>query len=336
MARRHHLAMGNVPWSRVGSSALTACLVAAPLALGFATGHSVAGGIGALGAYLWTASHITDRRPIGLPIALVTILLLGAAGATGALGGRYLWFLVVMVVLWATMQAVTDVAGGPLRVPVALSALCMLLSAIGGGHTITGALWQGLLTLGGAAWITVTELARHPPWRSPGPDVTSVGLKSLGPAWPKARGFAVLLVVPTALVAGIGGVFQISHGAWTATTVLRVLRPDEATTVIRSKQRAAGTVVGALLAAVLLAAAPRAVTALVVLVVAVTAMQLVGPRRYGLYTFFLTLVALQLSSIGHPPDWGIALIRAGLTLVGTAIAVISGLIYDRLTAQASQ
>jgi fusaric acid resistance family protein len=320
-----------VPWTRVGSSALTAGLVAVPLALGFATGHSVAGGIGALGAYLWTASHTTDKRPIGLPIGVVTILLLGLAGATGSLGGRYLWFLVVMVVLWATFQAVTDMAAGPLRVPVALATLCMLLSAIGGGHTITGALWQGLLILGGATWITVTELVRHPPWRSPGPEVTSIGLRDLGPAWTKARGFAVLLAVPTALVVAIAGAFQVSHGAWTATTVLRVLRPDEATTFTRSKQRAAGTVVGSLLAAVLLAAAPTAVTTVAVVIVAVAAMQLVGPRRYGVYTFFLTLVALQLSSIGQPPDWGIALIRAGLTLVGTAVAVTSGLIYDRVT-----
>ena len=71
-------------------------------------------------------------------------------------------------------------------------------------------------------------------------------------------------------------------------------------------------------------------TAVVVVMVAVTAMQLVGPRRYALYTFFLTLIALQISSIGHPRDWGIALIRAVLTLVGSAVAVISSLIYDRL------
>jgi hypothetical protein len=109
MTRRRHLEMGDVPWPRVGSSAVTACLVAVPLAVGFATGHSEAGGIGTLGAYLWTISHITDKRPIGLPISVVTILLLGLAGATGALGGRYLWFLVLMVVLWATAQAVTDV-----------------------------------------------------------------------------------------------------------------------------------------------------------------------------------------------------------------------------------
>jgi hypothetical protein len=82
---------------------------------------------------------------------------------------------------------------------------------------------------------------------------------------------------------------------------------------------------------VLLAAAPTALTAVIVMVVAVTAMQLVGPHRYAVYTFFLTLVALQLSSVGHAADWGIALIRVLFTLVGLAVAVVSGLVYDRMT-----
>ena len=331
MTGRDRYQVGDIRWDRVGSNFLTACLVAAPLALGFGTGHSVAGGIGALGAYLWTASHITDRRPIGLPIGVVTAILLGLAGGMGALAGRHLWLLVVMVVLWASLQAVTDVAGGAVRVPVAMAALCMLLSAIDGGATPTGALRQGLLTLGGAAWITGTEVLRHSPGRSPGRGAQDVDVKAVWAAWPEARPFALLLVIPTALVAAVAGAFQVSHGAWSATTVLRVLRPDAATTLTRSWQRAVGTAVGALLAAVLLAAAPTALTAVIVMVVAVTAMQLVGPRRYAVYTFFLTLVALQLSSVGHAADWGVALIRVLLTLVGLAVAVVSGLLYDRMT-----
>ena len=331
MARRDRFEVRDIPWERAGSNLLTACLVAAPLALGFGTGHAVAGGIGALGAYLWTASHITDKRPVGLPIGVATAVLLGIAGGMGALAGHHLWLLVVMVVVWAAFQAVTDVAGGALRVPVALSALCMLLSAIGGGATPTGALRQGLLTMGGAAWIVGTEIVRHPPWRSPGRGWQDVDVKAVWAAFPAGRGYALLLAVPTALVAVVVGAFQVSHGAWTATTVLRVLRPDEATTITRSWQRAAGTAAGALLAAVLLAAAPAALTAVTVMVVAVTAMQFVGPRRYAAYTFFLTLVALQLSSIGHAADWGIALIRVLLTLVGVAVAVVSGLVYDRVT-----
>ncbi|HEY6623489.1 MAG TPA: FUSC family protein [Acidimicrobiales bacterium] len=331
MTGRDRFEVGNIRWDRVGSNFLTACLVAAPLALGFGTGHAVAGGIGALGAYLWTASHVTDKRPIGLPIGVVTAILLGLAGGMGALAGRHLWLLVVMVVLWASLQAVTDVAGGALRVPVAMAALCMLLSAIDGGATPTGALRQGLLTLGGAAWIAGTEVLRHSPGGSPGRGAQDVDVKAVWASWPAARPFALLLVIPTALVAAVVGAFQVSHGAWSATTVLRVLRPDAATTITRSWQRAAGTAVGALLAAVLLAAAPTALTAVIVMVVAVTAMQLVGPRRYAVYTFFLTLVALQLSSVGHAADWGIAFIRVLLTLVGLAVAVVSGLVYDRMT-----
>ncbi len=331
MTGRNRFELTHIPWDQVGFNLLTACLVAAPLALGFGTGHSVAGGIGALGAYLWTASHITDKRPIGLPIGLVTAMLLGLAGGMGALAGRHLWLLVVLAALWAAFQAVTDVAGGALRLPVALSALCMLLSAIGGGATPTGALRQGLLTLGGATWIAGTEVVRHPPWPSPDRGMQNLGVEAVRAAWPTARPFALLLAVPTALVAVVLGAFQVSHGAWTATTVLRVLRPDEATTIARSWQRAAGTVAGALLAAVLLAATPTAETAVVVMVVAVTAMQFVGPRRYAVYTFFLTLVALELSSIGHAAAWGVAFIRVLLTLIGVAVAVVSGLVYDRMT-----
>jgi hypothetical protein len=332
MTGRDRFDLGDVPWLRVASTVLSAGLVAGPLALGFATGHAAAGGIGALGAYLWTASHITDKRPVGLPIGVATTVLLGLAGVTGALAGGHLWLLVVMVVLWAGFQAVADVAGGALRMPVAMAALCMLLSAIGGGTTPTGALWHGLLTLGGAAWITGTEIVRHPPWRSPGPIMSDFGFKALRGAWPAARGYALLLAIPTALVAAVTGAFQVSHGAWTATTVLRVLRPDHATTITRSWQRATGTAGGALIAALLLSAAPTSVTTVIVLVVAVTAMQLIGPRRYAVYSFFLTVIALELGAIGHRPDFGVAVIRVVLTLVGTVVAVISGLIFERLTA----
>lgn len=66
---------------------------------------------------------------------------------------------------------------------------------------------------------------------------------------------------------------------------------------------------------------------MVVLIVALTTMQLAGPVRYGIYTFCLTLIALQLGSVGHTPDLGVALQRVVLTLIGAALAVGSGLVY---------
>jgi uncharacterized membrane protein YccC len=139
----------------------------------------------------------------------------------------------------------------------------------------------------------------------------------------------VLLAVPTALAATVAGLFEISHGAWIATTVLRVLRPDASATLVRSGRRIGGTAAGALVAAVLLGTARHELTVVIVLVICVSAMQLVGPGRYGIYTFFLTLVALELGSVAQAASWHVAVIRVGLTLAGAAVAVTSGYLYDR-------
>ena len=317
-----------VPWAAVPPALLTACLVAAPLAAGIASGHGAAGTSAALGAYLWTVGHLMNPRPIGVRVAAVTSLVFGVAGATGALAGRHLWLLVVLVVVWATFQAVADTAGTILRAPVAMAALCFLLSAMYGGTGAGGALWRGLLVLGGASWIALTELVRHPPWRSPEPGSPDLGLAELREAWPRARRFAVLLALPTAFSAAVAGVFEISHGAWMATTVLRVLRPEASATVARSGRRIGGTAAGALLAAVLLGTEPHALTAVIVLVTCLSAMQLVGPKRYGIFTFFLTLLALELGSVSQTTGWHVALIRVGLTLAGAAVAVASGFLFD--------
>jgi Fusaric acid resistance protein-like len=212
-----------------------------------------------------------------------------------------LWLLILMTVLWTGFQALADGACGALRLPVAMAALGLLLSAIGGGASPWGALWRGILFLAGAGLLAAWEMARHPPWRSPGVGTRGLGLAAFGRAWGESRGYVWLLTVPTTLAAWVAGAFDISHGAWMATTVLRVLRPDRAGTIARSWRRVGGTTAGAVLAAFLLATVPRPQTAVIVLIVALTAMQLVGPARYGIYSFFLTLIALQLGSVGQPP-----------------------------------
>ena len=313
----------------IGRSVVTACLVAGPLAVGIAAGHAAAGATATLGAYLWTIGHLTVARPIGIRVAAVAAVLLGVAGVTGALAGGRLWLLVVLTVVWATCQAVAEIAATTLRVPVAMSALCFLLSAIGGGVSPQAALWRGLLVTGGAAWAALGDLARNPPWRSPGVGSRNIGLAELWAARRRSRGFALLLSVPTALSAGIAGLSGISHGAWMATTVLRVMRPEAPATLVRSGRRIVGTSAGALIAAVLLGTERHELTAVIVVVVCVSAMQLVGPAHYGFYTFFLTLLALELVSVGQTASWHLALIRVALTLAGAAVAVASGLLYDR-------
>jgi Fusaric acid resistance protein-like len=311
------------------SPLLTACLVAAPLAVGIGVGHNAAGARAALGAYLWTVGTLSLRRPISSRVLGFTAVLFGVAGATGALAGQQLWLLVVLTAVWATFQAVADTAGGILRMPAGMAALCFLLSAMGGGTSPRGALWRGVLVLGGASWMVVWDVVRHPPWRSSTDGSRTLGISELRAAWPRSRRFALLLAVPTMLSAGLVGLFEISHGAWMATTVLRVLRPEASATLVRSGQRIVGTSAGAVMAAVLFGTVSHELTAVIVLVTCLWGMQLVGPKRYGTYTFFLTLLALELASVGQPTGWRVALVRVALTVAGAAVAVVSGLLYDR-------
>jgi hypothetical protein len=327
---------GNHLWSSwtpstIGRSVVTACLVAGPLAVGFGVGHGAAGATATLGAYLWTVGHLTVARPIGIRFAAVSTVLLGVAGVTGALAGGLLWLLVVLIVVWATCQAVAEVAATALRVPVGMSALCFLLTAMEGAVGPLAALLRGLLVLGGAAWAAVCELARSQPWRSPGKGSRDIGLAELWAARARSRRFALLLSVPTALSAGLVGLTKISHGAWMATTVLRVARPEPSATLARSGRRIGGTSAGALLAALLLSTERHELTAVIAVVVCVSAMQLVGPKHYGYYTFFLTLIALELASVSQAASWHLALLRVGLTVAGAAVAVASGYLYDRVS-----
>jgi uncharacterized membrane protein YccC len=130
--------------------------------------------------------------------------------------------------------------------------------------------------------------------------------------------------------AATAGAIRISHGAWMAAAALRVLRPASAATLPRAHQRVLGTAGGAAVAAGLLAAPAHDLVAVVVVVAAVTAMQLTGPRRYGPFTFFLTLVALALNSAGQPTDPGLAGIRVILTVIGTGFAIASILARDKV------
>lgn len=308
-----------------------ACLVAAPLALGVGTGHGAAGAAASLGAYLWTVGHFGSKRPLGWRVVAATVVLVGLAGVTGAMAGRELWLLVVLVIPWAVLQAIADTAASALRVPAAMAALCFLLSAMIAGTDDLGAAGvKGALVLGGATWMGAAELIGRRPWRAPGTGTRNVDLAGLRRAWPGSRRFASLLSVPTALSAAVAGIFDISHGAWMATTVLRVLRPDSSATVVRSERRIGGTAAGALVAAVLLGTERHALVAVIVLVVALSAMQMVGASRYGFFTFFLTLIALELGSVGEPSSWHVAVIRVILTVAGAVVAVTSGLVYDRL------
>jgi hypothetical protein len=311
------------------SALFTSVTVAAPLAIAAAMGDLAVGTALTLGAYLWTVSHMSSPRPLGLQVAAVTTVALGLAAGVGFAAGGILWLLIVMCGVWAVFQAVGEIAGGPLRMTAAMSALCVLLSSLGGHASAPDALRFGVTVAAGAAWEAIVDLIRHPPFGSGTDGTRTLALDRLTDAWPKARAYSALLAGTTMVAAATAGSIRISHGAWMAAAALRVLRPKSTATLPRARERVLGTAGGAAVAAGLLAASSHDLVVVVVVVVAVAAMQLIGPHRYGPFTFCLTLVALALNSAGPTMGLDLAGIRLILTVAGTGLAIASILGYEK-------
>jgi hypothetical protein len=311
----------------------SAATVTAPLAIMAALGDAGLGVALTLGAYLWTVSHMTTARGLSVRLALVTSVLLGVAGGAGFAAGSLLWLLIVLCGSAAVFQATGELAGGPLRMTAAMSALCLLLCSIGGHASAGPALRQGVAVAVGAAWAAAVDQLRHlPDRRSHAP----TGLEShrLREAWPQCRSYSALLAGSSMLAAGAAGAISISHGAWLATTVLRVLRPRAEVTIPRSRSRLTGTAAAATVAAGLLAVPSHAVIAVAVVLLAVTAMMVIGPKRYGPFTFCLTLVALVLIPVQQQSGPAVALTRVILTVIGVALAIAAVRLHERLTSRA--
>jgi uncharacterized membrane protein YccC len=205
-----------------------------------------------------------------------------------------------------------------------MSVLALLLSAGNvspdvaleryGAAFVSGAVWQGL----------VQGIAARPS-RMPTPPlvVDCAVLPSSMAAAPRFIGtMAVLGFVGGAIAASL----PVPHAGWLLTAALRVMKPTQAQTLLRLKQRFTGTITGAVSAAGLLCWPLPALLHAEILGVILTVMQLVGAKRYAVWTFCLTVIALDLKSV--PPQeiaWHLGEERILLTIGGLALGIVFSL-----------
>jgi uncharacterized membrane protein YccC len=118
--------------------------------------------------------------------------------------------------------------------------------------------------------------------------------------------------------------FAVPHGIWLPMTTLIVLQPDFGGTLSRAGQRTIGTVAGAVIAGVLLAALHATMMLVLAIVALLFAALFVLRRSYGLGVTFLTplIVLLLTTSVGDP--WTDTLDRVLDTIAGAGLALIAG------------
>ncbi|MFB7502816.1 FUSC family protein [Streptomyces broussonetiae] len=139
-------------------------------------------------------------------------------------------------------------------------------------------------------------------------------------SWRYGLRLAVCIGIAQALVSLI----PVPRSYWVALTITFVLKPDFGSVFSRALLRALGTVVGLVLAAVVLAEIPLGwwdVPAMLVLAPLIPALT---PRGYGYQTAAITPVILLLSHILNHQGTALLLPRLTDSLLGCAIALIAG------------
>jgi uncharacterized membrane protein YccC len=138
------------------------------------------------------------------------------------------------------------------------------------------------------------------------------------------RTFALRLTVCVGVAAVLSEVLPLQRSYWVVLTVAIVLKPDLGSVFVRAVQRGAGTVVGAVLGAVILVLVPYGPWLLIPFAILAALLPYGRSRNFGLMAVFLTPLVVLLIDLLAPGGWHLALDRLLDTLLGCAVALVVG------------
>lgn len=136
--------------------------------------------------------------------------------------------------------------------------------------------------------------------------------------------FTFRLMVCIGVAAVLSEVFPLARSYWVVLTVAIILKPDYGSVFARAVQRGAGTIVGAVLGAVILVVVPYGPWLLVPFGVLAALLPYGKSRNFGLAATFLTPLVVLLIDLLSPAGWRLAGDRLVDTLLACAIALIVG------------
>jgi uncharacterized membrane protein YccC len=135
--------------------------------------------------------------------------------------------------------------------------------------------------------------------------------------------FAVRLMACTLVAGVVTEILPLQRSYWVLLTVAIVLKPDYGSVFARALQRGVGTVVGAVLGAVVLTLV-HGTWLLIPFAILAALLPFGRSRNYGLLAVFLTPLVVVLIDLLEPAGWHLALDRLQDTLIGCLIVVVVG------------
>lgn len=150
----------------------------------------------------------------------------------------------------------------------------------------------------------------------------------LAPAWTWQP---VRMAAGVLVAGGVASAVAVGHPYWAMVAAVAPLTARGITgQLVRAGHRVAGTLLGLLTAAPLLALGLAPVPAVLVVGVLQIATELLVGRNYGLALLFITPMALLMGQIAAPqPIGGLLLDRGVQTLIGAAVAVVVILVGEQ-------
>ena len=136
--------------------------------------------------------------------------------------------------------------------------------------------------------------------------------------------FTIRLMVCVGLAAVASEVLPLQRSYWVVLTVAIVVKPDNGSVFARALQRGIGTIAGAVLGAVILAAVPYGPWLLFPMAVLAAGQPYGRLRNFGLGATFMTPVILLLIDLLAPAGWRLPEVRLVDTLLGCAIVLLVG------------
>ena len=136
--------------------------------------------------------------------------------------------------------------------------------------------------------------------------------------------FTARLMICTGVAAVFSEVLPIQRSYWVVLTVAIILKPDYGSVFSRAVQRGAGTIIGAVLGAVIIALVPYGPWLLLPFGVLAALLPYGKSRSFGLTATFLTPFVVLLIDLLSPGGWRLAEERLIDTLIACAIVLLIG------------
>lgn len=153
------------------------------------------------------------------------------------------------------------------------------------------------------------------------------GLEAIGDALSLRSPFlrhAVRVTLAVLIASSLGALVSPTHASWVSVTTIAVLQPYPGATLGRALERVIGTVLGSIVAVLLMTLVNDPLVLTLAMVPLSTAATLTRTRSVRLFAFFVTPVFV-LFATGLHEDWWSAALRVIDTVIGGLVAVMAAL-----------